>query len=180
VVASHLNVRTNDIANKAVTTKKLANGAVTPKKIKNNAVKAPKIAGGAVTNAKVAGGAITTPKIADRAITSAKLERYVPGVAVAGLSKEAGSSVTVQNWFNRFGGQPTIERGAAGFYIVTIPGLEGRLGTAAITSVTVNAAVGAGRQHAHVNKDVIMVATFDADGTNTDLGFDLVVHAPSE
>jgi hypothetical protein len=82
-VASHLNVKTSDIQNGAVTTPKLRNGAVKPAKInrgavtrpkiRNNAINTPKLANNAVQAAKIADGAVETSKIADGAVTKQKL-----------------------------------------------------------------------------------------------------------
>ncbi|MDP3893385.1 hypothetical protein [Nocardioides sp.] len=171
VVASHLNVRTNDIANKAVTTKKLANGAVAPKKIKNNAV----------TNAKLSNGAVSNPKIADRAVTSTKLARFVPGMAVAGVDADNfGGATTIHNWFNRFGGQPNVIRTGVGAYTITFPGLEGRLGPSAIVQVTPKGNVGHARQFFGGTTNEVIIRTYNAAGAAADMTFNLTVTAPNQ
>jgi hypothetical protein len=53
VYANHLNVKTSDIRNGAVTARKIGKGAVTRPKIKNGAVGRAKIADGAVTSSKL-------------------------------------------------------------------------------------------------------------------------------
>lgn len=181
VVASHLNVRTSDIANKAVTTKKLDNGAVKPKKIKNNAVKTNKIRNGAVTDPKLGSGAVTSPKIADRAVSSTKIAQFVPGMAVAGVDADNfGGGTTVHNWFNRFGGQPTVSRTGTGAYTITFPGLQGRLGPSAIVQVTPKGTVGFARQFFGGNNNEVIIRTYDAAGTLTDMTFNLTVTAPNQ
>ena len=47
------------------------------------------------------------------------------GVALAGVSSDGtGTSPAVATYFNRLGGQPTIEHPVEGRYLVTIPGLS--------------------------------------------------------
>ena len=61
------------LASNAVTTDSIADSAVTKKKIKAQAVTTPKIGAGAVTDAKLADGAVTGGKIASGAVDGGKL-----------------------------------------------------------------------------------------------------------
>lgn len=66
-------VESAKIAASAVTTVKIADANVTTAKIANSAVTADKIGSGAVTNAKLAANAVTSGKITDGNVTTAKI-----------------------------------------------------------------------------------------------------------
>ncbi|WP_203336659.1 hypothetical protein [Nocardioides limicola] len=116
VAANHLNVKTSDLVNGAVTTPKLAKNAVKPGKIAKGAVRAPKIAAGAVRTGKLADGAVTTRKVA---------------IGTDGVA-QAGGQVIVQfanpvmtTSFNRFGAaNPVVSTVGTGIYDVEIPGVS--------------------------------------------------------
>lgn len=56
-----------------------------------------------------------------------------PGVALAGVSSDGtGTDPTVATYFNRLGGEPTIEHPEQGRYLITIPGLTADLDNNAI------------------------------------------------
>jgi len=81
-----------------------------------------------------------TAESAETAETAATAEEAlevandVAGVALAGV--QFTSNGTVTNWFNRFGGAPTVANPATGTYVITIPGLEGKLGARALVLAT--------------------------------------------
>lgn len=66
-------VRSDDLANGAVTSKALAAKSVTAKKVGAGAVTAQKLGAGAVTAGKLGSGAVATATIADGAVTGPKL-----------------------------------------------------------------------------------------------------------
>jgi hypothetical protein len=77
------------LASNAVTADAIADSAVTKKKIKAQAVTTPKIGAGAVTDAKLADGAVTGGKIASGAVDGSKLAD-----GAVGAKKLAAGSVT--------------------------------------------------------------------------------------
>ena len=72
-------VKTEHIANDAVTTPKIADEQVTSAKIKNSAVTAEKLAAGAVTGSKLSDNAVTGSKIRDGTVRS---EKIAPGAII--------------------------------------------------------------------------------------------------
>jgi len=66
-------VKSDDLANGAVTTKALASKSVTAKKLRSGAVTSQKLGSGAVTLGKLGAGAVATSAIADGAVTGPKL-----------------------------------------------------------------------------------------------------------
>ncbi len=66
-------VKSQHIADSAVTTSKITNNAITAEKIGANAVENRNLANNAVTHYKIADANITTSKIADGAVTTAKI-----------------------------------------------------------------------------------------------------------
>ncbi|WP_203337660.1 hypothetical protein [Nocardioides limicola] len=187
VAASHLNVQTSDIANRAVTTKKLANRSVKPAKLANNAVRtakiqngavlASKIAAGAVGTGHLANGAVTGPKLANRSVSSEKIARVVPGIAVAGADISA-NGVSIHNWFNRVGGVPVVTKNSTGDYSIAFPGLESQVGIDSIVQVTIVGSGGFGAQGAG-GSGIIRVFTYGTTGTLTDKDFNVTVVAPN-
>lgn len=95
--------------------------AVKAKHIKSGAVKTGKIRSGAVTSGKLAGNAVTGVKVKDGSLSGADLAPRAVGMAHAGLTVYADG--TLRGWFNRVGGQPTVDRFASGRYAITVPGL---------------------------------------------------------
>jgi len=66
-------VKSNEIANGAITTAKISSGAITSTLLADNAVTSSKIASGAVTNTALANGVVDANKLADNAVTSNKI-----------------------------------------------------------------------------------------------------------
>jgi hypothetical protein len=75
-----------------------------------------------------------TAETAATAEEALEVANDVAGVALAGV--QFTSDGTVTNWFNRFGGAPTVANPATGTYVITIPGLEGQLGARALVLAT--------------------------------------------
>lgn len=73
---AHFPVKTNDIADNAITNAKLNNGAVTTDKIVDANVTSPKLATDSVTTEKIADGVITPNKLANYSITNTKIANY--------------------------------------------------------------------------------------------------------
>jgi hypothetical protein len=97
-----------------------------------------------------------------------------PGIAAAGMSSFTTGTV-VTNWFNRFGGEPTINHIGTGSYNVSFPGLEGRLGCDAIVVITVLGFDGFASNTGCANPDFIDVNTFDTAGNPVDRSYSIVV-----
>jgi hypothetical protein len=134
-------VTAGKLKNGAVTESKIADGAVTTNKIADNAVTTNKIADNAVTTNKIADNAVTTNKITNDAVTGAKVNEgtlgKVPEAATADTAKSvatdvfgvalAGANVnsdgSLNSWFNRLGGKPTVVISEVGRYDITFPGL---------------------------------------------------------
>lgn len=169
------------IADGAVTNKKIADNAVTSGKIADNAVTTGKIANDAVTNGKVANNAITSGKIANGAVTNEKLATaFLPaataGVPVAGADVAADG--TLRQFFNRFGGAPTVQKNGTGSYTLKFPGLEGKaFFSESIAMATLQSGPGEIRRTSSGGNPT--VETYNSAGTNTDQAFDYVLFVPS-
>jgi hypothetical protein len=183
-------VGSKQLKKNAVTTAKIKKEAVAGGKIKNGAVSESKLADGAVTTNKIGDNAVTTPKIIDNAVTSSKVAngsitgeklatQYLPastqGVPLAGANVSATG--VVRAWFNRFGGEPTVNKVAAGDYRLTFPGLQGQsyfstsLSTATLVANPGEISLSSASGNPIVN-------TFNSTGTATDHEFDLTLIFP--
>ena len=135
----------------SVGAKHLKRNAVTGPKIKANAVTGAKVANNSITGADVNEGSLGTVPSATNATnatnatsatsaTNAANSNTLGGIPASGFLRStnegggalAGATVTsagvVSAYFNRFGGAPTVSHTAAsGFYVLTFPGLEGKL-----------------------------------------------------
>jgi hypothetical protein len=148
-------VGTKQLKKNAVTALKIKNGNVTGPKLKKSAVTNTKIAANAVTGAKVKDDSLTGADVLESSLgkvpsaaaadtatnaTNATNASTLGGIPASGFLQAtnqgggalAGANVTssgtVNAYFNRFGGAPTVSHTAAsGVYILTFPGLEGKL-----------------------------------------------------
>jgi hypothetical protein len=169
------------IKKSAVTTAKIKDGAVTGGKLANGSVSTDKIAGGAVTTERIAEGAITGGKIANGAVTGDKLAtQYLPsatlGLPVAGAN--VSSTGVLRKWFNRFGGEPTVEKIGTGVYRIVFPGLEGQAyydNSIAVMSLNDSEPGEIARTSGNGNP---RINTFNSAGTATDRAFDYVLFVP--
>ena len=143
--------------------------AVTTKKLDTGAVKSGKLAGGAVTTSKLADGAVTTTKLSSEAV----------GVPLAGIL--VGSGGGVQAWFNRPGGQPTVDRTSEGRYSIQLPGFDGFSFGTAIQSATLQDPAGgeivARTAGSSATAPIPVVDTFDSAGNPADRNFYYTVSA---
>lgn len=87
-----------------------------------NASEAASVADGAITTDKLSDDAVTSAKIDDGAVGTDQLSPGAVGVALAAVNVD-GSDGTVRSYFNRLGGEPTVNHPAVGRYVITIPGL---------------------------------------------------------
>jgi hypothetical protein len=126
----------------SVGTKQLKKNAVTPVKVRANAISSPKVANNSLTGADVneaSLGVVPSATNATNATTAANANT-LGGIAASGFLRStnegggalAGANVTaggtVNAFFNRFGGAPTVAHTAGtGDYVLTFPGLEGKL-----------------------------------------------------
>lgn len=176
VAANHLIVRSSDIVDGAVQTQDLKDNAVKSTKINNGAVQTPDINDRAVGNAKLKDDAVDTRNVRNRSIGDLKIKRTTPGIAVAGVA--AGGTGFIANWFNRYGGQPTVDRPDTGVYVVTFPGLDGQLGNEAIVIATLFDGPGMVSHSLSVSADSIVISTFNTNGVAADRDFNMTVMTP--
>jgi hypothetical protein len=185
-------VGTKQLKKNAVTASKLKKNAVTAAKIKTGAVSGAKLADGSVTETKLADGsvsagklgeaAVTTGKIADGAVTGGKLAtQYLPaatvGVPLAGANVSA--SGTLQSWFNRAGGEPSVQRVSTGQYVLIFPGLEGQFfanESIAIVSLVNSNGGRISRADYGGNPGIF---TYDNAGGAADADFNVVLFSPN-
>lgn len=118
----------------------LKNGAVTAKKIHTDAVRGIKIRDGAVAGYKIRDAAVTSEKIADGAIATEKLAGEARGVALGGVRVDSNGALLT--WFNRRGGQPVVDHGRTGEYVVQFPGFSEYDTSTAITVATIESGPG--------------------------------------
>jgi len=165
----------------AVTGGKLAAGSVDTGKLAEGAVNAGKLGSSAVGTEKLAAGAVTAGKLADGSVTPDKLSTSYLQASTAGLPI-AGASVSssggLRKWFNRFGGQPTVEKLSTGAYKLTFPGLEGQayLGNS-VGLVSLNDP-SPGEIVRGSSAGNPRIATYDSTGAAADRGFDYVLFVP--
>jgi hypothetical protein len=86
-------VKTENIANGAVTTPKIADEAVTTAKLKDSAVKTEKLATGAVTGSKIGEAQIYGSKLRDGAVRTEKLASAAVTTAKIGEGQVTGSRI---------------------------------------------------------------------------------------
>jgi hypothetical protein len=147
-------VGTKQLKKNAVTAPKIKNGSITNAKIANNAVTGAKVKDDSLTGADMLEsslGKVPSAAAADTATTAGNATNAtnatnagnantLGGIPASGFLQAtnqgggalAGANVTstgtVNAYFNRFGGAPTVSHtGASGVYIITFPGLEGKL-----------------------------------------------------
>lgn len=126
-------------------------------------------------------GAVTTNKIADGAVTDAKLATAflpasTPGIPIAGANIAANG--TVRKFFNRFGGEPTVNKTGTGTYNFTFPGLEGKaLNSDSIGLVSLQNGAGEIRRSSSGGNPLVF--TYDSAGTAADRAFEYVLLVPS-
>jgi hypothetical protein len=138
-------VRPRMIVNNAVRTRHIFEGAITTPLIADGAVTGAKLAPGVAVSGPQgpqgeqgeqgppgpstgpAGGDLTgnypNPLIADGAVSTAKIALGANGVALAAVNVD-GSNGNVRSFFNRLGGEPTVNRTEAGRYVISIPGFS--------------------------------------------------------
>jgi hypothetical protein len=106
-VAARTVVRTQNIANGAVTTAKLRNGAVTTPKLRNQAVTTAKLRAGAVGSGQLADGAVRAGQLGGQVVTEAKIKNGAvstnklgaESVATGKLSNEAVTAAKLSAGF---------------------------------------------------------------------------------
>ena len=131
----------------SVGTKQLKKNAVTSPKVKNNAITGADVNEATLgrvpsaTNATNATNATSATTAANATnATNAANANTLGGIPASGFLRStrdgggalAGANVnadgTVNAFFNRFGGAPSVSHtGASGVYVITFPGLEGKL-----------------------------------------------------
>lgn len=150
-----------------------------------NTVGSPQIKNSQVKTVDLGKNAVTTKKIRKNAVRGAKVKNGslgagdLNGKTRAGLS-EAGVNVSpagaVSSWFNLSGGKPVVTKGGAGSYTVSVPGAN-----PTDTSVIATANAEGSSHHCEVwtvgaGGSLAVRCRLAADGTSTDIGFQLVLH----
>ena len=180
----------------SVGARQLKKNAVTGPKIKANAVNGAKVANNALTGADVneaSLGVVPSATNATNATTAtnaanAANANTLGGIAASGFLRStnegggalAGALVTsagaLSAYFNRFGGPPTISHTVGtGSYILTFPGLEGRLfNNQVIHMATILSAPGEIRVGSSGGNP--QVHTFNSAGADSDRSFYYTVY----
>lgn len=91
------------------------------------------------------------------------------GIALAGAQVAFDGSVNA--WFNRFGGQPTVNKLGTGAYILTFPGLEGQLFNNQVVHIATLALTDVGEIRVGSSGGNPFVATANSSGTDADRAF---------
>jgi hypothetical protein len=178
-------VRTKALAKNAVTGAKIKNGAVGTRDVRNDSVTGTDINESTLGEVPSANSANTASSAnsANTADTAASAENAEQldnldsadflrsdsfGVALAGANVASDGSVNA--WFNRFGGEPTVVRNSAGNYGLTFPGLEGQLfNSEVIHMATLFSSTGEIRASSGGGNPLVL--THDSAGTAADRSF---------
>ena len=113
---------------------------------------------------------IQSKDVKDGALAAGDLATSVTdGLAVAGL--KVGSTPTLEQWFNRAGGQPEVVKTAPGLYEVTIPGVSAESAIVNVTSQSgpVDCTVG-------TFEGDLLVDCYNKAGVAADASFHIVVY----
>jgi hypothetical protein len=95
-------------------------------------------------------------------------------VAFGRAGVRASDAGVVATWFNRGGGEPTIDHAAVGRYEISIPGKSFNIGTNFLGVATLTSGPGSIDVNSIGGQDVL-VRTYDAAGDPADMAFHLVV-----
>jgi hypothetical protein len=171
-------VKRGDIARNAVTGAKVRNGSLTGADARDDSLTGADVQEsslGQVPSANTANTA-NSANTATQAGNADRLDNqdssdFLPaqsfGVALAGAN--VTSTGTLNAWFNRFGGEPTVTRTEEGRYELVFPGLEGQLfNSEAIHMATL---LGDGEIRASSSGGNPLVFTFDSAGVAEDDSF---------
>jgi len=168
-------VKRGDVARNAVNGGKIANGSVTGADTRDDSLTGTDVQEsslGTVPSANTANTANSAPQAgnADR-LDNRDSSDFLPaqsfGVALAGAN--VSSTGTLNAWFNRFGGEPTVTRTEEGRYELVFPGLEGQLfNSEAIHMATL---LGAGEIRASSLNGNPLVFTSNSAGAAADASF---------
>jgi hypothetical protein len=165
-------VKRADIGRNAVNGGKVANNSLTGADARNDSLTGTDIQEsslGTVPSANTANSAAQAGNAdtLDNQDSSNFLPAQSFGVALAGAN--VTSTGTLNAWFNRFGGEPTVTRTEEGRYELVFPGLEGRLfNTQAVHMATL---LGNGEIRASSSGGNPLVFTFDSAGVAADDSF---------
>jgi hypothetical protein len=171
-------VKRGDIGRNAVNSGKVRNGSLTGADARDDSLTGTDVQEsslGTVPSANAANSA-NTANTATQAGNADTLDNqdssdFLPadsaGVALAGAN--VGSAGTLNAWFNRFGGEPTVTRTEEGRYELVFPGLEGQL----LNSQVIHMAtlLGNGEIRASSGGGNPLVFTFDSAGAAADDAF---------
>lgn len=173
----------------SVGTRQLKNNAVTGVKVKANAIASPKVANNSLTGADLNEATLGTVPSATNATNAASAANAntLGGIPATGFLRStnqgggalAGANVssngTVNSYFNRFGGAPTVTHAlASGLYTITFPGLEGKLLNLEVIQVATLLS-GSGEIRTNSSGSNPVVLTYDSAGAPVERSFSYVV-----
>jgi hypothetical protein len=162
-----------DIKNSSVTGKDVKNSSLTGSDVKNDKLTGSDILESSLGKVPSADAAGNADKL-DGADSSDFARAGNKGIALAGVN--VTDSGTVLSYFNNFGGAPTVSHTAtSGIYVVTFPGLAGKLlYTNVVQQATLNDS-GPGNVSTNSSSSNPYVTTFTSGGTAQDHAFTYVV-----
>jgi hypothetical protein len=160
-------IRSKDVRNNSLTTKDIRNSTIRGKDVRNNTLTNSDIKNSDLlaNNSNALGG------IAPSGFLRSTNEG---GGALAGVNVTSTGAVSA--FFNRFGGTPTVTHTAnSGVYLITFPGLEGKLLNSQVIQVATLFS-SAGEIRATSSGSNPQVRTFTSAGAASDRSFYYVVY----
>lgn len=170
-------VKTGILAPEAAKTGKIAKKAIVTNRLRNNAVTGAKVNEATLGQVPSAAQADTasSAKNAETADSAKSVDTAAFGVALAGINVNADGSIN--SWFNRLGGKPSVNVVETGLYDVTYPGISIETdGDNVIQQAAVRAAAFDGELRISGLEGAARIRTSNSAGTASALPFNHVVY----